>query len=91
MAAKLRELYPRGQPWFNPGEFGILPSTTGKNIGYYWWEGGAAMGVSFPLCGRRMIMQSLHFGYGNRELIMETHRLGSTTGPSQKTTNTTPS
>ncbi|KAI5817295.1 glycoside hydrolase [Pyronema omphalodes] len=45
MAAKLRELYPRGQPWFNPGEFGILPSTTGKNIGYYWWEGGAAMGA----------------------------------------------
>ncbi|KAF8247359.1 mannan endo-1,6-alpha-mannosidase [Wilcoxina mikolae CBS 423.85] len=45
MAQKLRALYPTGEPWFNPGEFGLIPSTTGKNIGYYWWEGGAAMGA----------------------------------------------
>ena len=45
VAKKLRALYPTELPWFNPGEFGLLPSPPGQDIGYYWWEGGAVMGV----------------------------------------------
>ncbi|KAA8895130.1 glycoside hydrolase [Sphaerosporella brunnea] len=46
VAKKLRALYPTGESWFVAGEFGKLPPPpSGKDIGYYWWEGGAAMGA----------------------------------------------
>ncbi|TGZ85476.1 mannan endo-1,6-alpha-mannosidase [Ascodesmis nigricans] len=44
-AKKLRALYPTDEPWFIPGEFGLIQTEDGKNNkGYYWWEAGAAMG-----------------------------------------------
>lgn len=47
-ATKLRALYPNTEPWFVPGEFGLIQTADGKNDkGYYWWEAGAAMGVCF--------------------------------------------
>lgn len=45
-AEKLRALYPNNEPWFVPGEFGLIQTADGKNDqGYYWWEAGAAMGA----------------------------------------------
>ncbi|KAF8539949.1 glycoside hydrolase [Trichophaea hybrida] len=45
-ALKLRALYPKGESWFLPGEFGLIQTADGKNNqGYYWWEAGAAMGA----------------------------------------------
>ncbi|KAL7268058.1 hydrolase 76 protein [Rhizina undulata] len=41
-ATKLRSLYPTNESWFNPGEFGLIGGVQAN--GYYWWEGGAAMG-----------------------------------------------
>jgi len=42
---KLRALYPDKESWFVAGEFGEIDGDPTK--GYYWWEGGAAMGVRF--------------------------------------------
>lgn len=45
-AKKLAALYPRNETWFIPGDFGVIQTADGRNDkGYYWWEGGAAMGV----------------------------------------------
>jgi len=47
VAQNLRVLYPSNETWFVPGEFGLIQTADGKNDkGYYWWEAGAAMGVS---------------------------------------------
>ena len=47
VAQNLRALYPSNETWFVPGEFGLIQTADGKNDkGYYWWEAGAAMGVS---------------------------------------------
>ncbi|KAI5853313.1 glycoside hydrolase [Tricharina praecox] len=45
-AKKLAALYPRNETWFIPGDFGVIQTADGRNDkGYYWWEGGAAMGA----------------------------------------------
>lgn len=47
VAENLRALYPSNETWFVPGEFGLIQTPNGANDkGYYWWEAGAAMGVS---------------------------------------------
>jgi len=69
VAKKLVALYPQNETSFIPGEFGLIHTADGKNNqGYYWWEGGAVMGVR----GRFLSL--------SRPTPLTEHRHGSITG-----------